>query len=118
MVSSIFGNGTSHKLCLGKGKELTVQDMFGADDRDWAFRGDNLGLFNRSGDDLGPTTVHDLADKPDFLCLFGTKVSSGEGELPDFTVVAGDLGQALQGADICCEADVDFGDGKLGVGCA
>lgn len=65
---------------------------------------------------MRPTAVHDLADKPDFLCLSGTKVPSGERELPDFTVIAGDLGQALQGADIRCEADVDLGDGKLGVG--
>lgn len=139
MVSSILRERHKfYKLCTGKSRELTVQDMFSADDRDWTFRGNNLGLFNSSGwapmtlrnddslgldltrltDDLGPTTIHHLADKPNLLCLSGTKVSSHKRELPDFTVIPGDLGQALQGADICCEADVDFRDGKPGVGCA
>lgn len=50
MVSSILGKRHKfYKLCTGKSRELTVQDMFGADDRDWTFRGNNLGLFNSSG---------------------------------------------------------------------
>lgn len=65
---------------------------------------------------MGPATVDDLADKAHLLCLSGTKGSSRESEFPDFTVVAGDLGQALQGADIRGEADVDLGHAKLGVG--
>lgn len=93
-----------------------IQYMFCADDSDWAPRGDNLGLFDGDGNDLGPATVDDLADKAHLLCLSGTKGSSRESEFPDFTVVAGDLGQALQGADIRGEADVDLGHAKLGVG--
>lgn len=95
-----------------------VQYMFCADDGDGAPRGDNLGLFDGDGNDLGPTTVDDFTYKPHFLCLFGTKGSSHESEFSDFTVVPGDLGEALQGANVCCKTDVYLEYAKRGVGCA
>lgn len=78
----------------------------------------DVGCRVKPTNDLGPTTVDDFTYKPHFLCLFGTKGSSHESEFSDFTVVPGDLGEALQGANVCCKTDVYLEYAKRGVGCA
>ena len=67
-----------------------------------------LRRLERGGDDLVPPPLHDARDEPELLRLRGGEGPRGEGELVHEALVPGHFGHAREGADVCCEADVDF----------
>lgn len=48
------------------------------------------------------------ADQPQPQCLVCIKLSSCECQLTHGTLVADDLREALQSADVCCDANIDL----------
>lgn len=59
-------------------------------------------------DDTGPAAVDDVADEADLLGLGGAELAPCQGELARLGVVADDLGEALQRADVGGQADLDL----------
>lgn len=84
------------------------EDVFCADDRNRRLGCDDTGEFDRRRDDLVAAPGDDATDEADLLRLVGVEGTRGEGELACQTLVADDLGEACQRADIRGESDINF----------
>jgi hypothetical protein len=81
---------------------LTIKEMLRADHSHGALGRDYPSHIQRLPQHLLPPALHHLADKPQRLGLVRTEFSSRQSEFTDERLVACDLGETLEGANVRC----------------